>query len=161
TSPIRRRWLKIVSSKAKSPGKRGNTFRPLVETMEDRVVPSANAAPDLLIARTSIGIDSGSYPEASSFTPAQMRQAYGFDHITFGSIKGDGTGQTIAIVDAYDDPKLVSSTDPTFLTSDLHVFDQTFGLPDPPSFQKINQTGGTTPPSADAGWGLEISLDVE
>ena len=36
-------------------------------------------------------------------TPA-IRTAYGVNEIGFGAIAGDGTGQTIAIVDAYDDP---------------------------------------------------------
>jgi len=45
--------------------------------------------------------------------------------------------------------------------SDLKTFDRTFGLPDPPSFKKVNQTGGTSYPQADAGWAGEIALDVE
>ena len=67
-------------------------------------------------------------------------------------IPGDGSGQTIAIVDAYDAPNIAA---------DLHVFDQQFGLPDPPSFVKVNQTGGTNYPRPDDGWGMEIALDVE
>jgi hypothetical protein len=55
----------------------------------------------------------------SGTTPSQIRHAYGFDQIQFGSIKGDGTGQTIAIVDAYDAPKI---------TTDLQSFNSTFGL---------------------------------
>jgi subtilase family serine protease len=96
-----------------------------VELLEDRSVPSV-------------------------FAPSQIRHAYGFDQITFanGSIVGNGAGQTIAIVDAYDDP---------FIFSDLHRFDQTFGLPDPPVFTKAMQYG-TRP---DAGWAGEIALDVE
>jgi hypothetical protein len=126
-----------------------------VEELEDRLVPSASATPDYVLARTSIGIDSGSTPQQSGgFTPQQLRQAYGFDQIWFnnGTIRGDGSGQTIAIVDAYDNPNIAS---------DLHVFDQTFGIPDPPSFLKVNQTGGVAYPSADPGWGLEEALDVE
>src|SRR5438132_9557250 len=43
------------------------------------------------------------------YTPQQISKAYGFDSITLddglgGSIKGDGASQTIAIVDAYNDP---------------------------------------------------------
>ena len=46
-------------------------------------------------------------------TPNQIRGAYGLgsytsgmliNAVTFGGIQGDGRGQTIAIVDAYDDP---------------------------------------------------------
>jgi subtilase family serine protease len=84
----------------------------------------------------------------SIFTPAQIRHAYGFDQVMFGSVKGDGSGQTIAIVDAFDDPRIAS---------DLHVFDQTFGLRDP-VFTKATPQGT---PRTDSGWSLEISLDAE
>ena len=56
----------------------------------------------------------------TGLTPAQVRHAYGFDQISFANgVTGDGTGQTIAIVDAYDDPSFLNSTDPNFSTSDL------------------------------------------
>ena len=49
--------------------------------------------------------------------------------------------------------------------SDLNVFDSTFGLPacttSSGCFKKVNQTGGTSFPKKNAGWALEISLDVE
>jgi hypothetical protein len=84
-------------------------------------------------------------------TPAQIRQAYGFNQISFNGVTGDGTGETIAIVDAYDDPNI---------TSDLHQFDVKFGLPDP-TFNKVNQSGGSALPVANGGWASEIALDVE
>jgi len=86
-------------------------------------------------------------------TPAQIRQAYGFNSITFnnGTVAGDGSGTTIAIVDAYNDPNIAN---------DLHQFDLQFGLPDP-VLTKVNQTGGTTYPPANSGWITEIALDVE
>ncbi|HEX9374620.1 MAG TPA: hypothetical protein VGB19_00035 [Actinomycetota bacterium] len=70
--------------------------------------------------------------------------------------------QTIAIVDAFDDPTA---------KADLDVYDSTYGLPFFPScggsvttacFQKVNQDGNASPlPRKDAGWALEIALDVE
>src|SRR5436309_2595231 len=88
----------------------------------------------------------------TGYTPGQVRHAYGFDQISLpGGVPGDGSGTTIAIVDAYDDPTIAS---------DLHQFDVQFGLSDP-SFTKVNQSGGTTWPVADTGWSDEISLDVE
>ena len=59
--------------------------------------------------------------------------------------------------------QFVDSTAANFNTSDLHLFDQQFGIADPPSFLKLNQTGGTTLPSASGstGWSVEESLDVE
>ena len=86
--------------------------------------------------------------------PAQIRTAYGIDSISLGALVGNGAGQTIAIVDAYDDPNIVG---------DLQAFDAQFNLPAPPSFTKLNQTGGTTAPAASgsSGWAVEESLDVE
>src|SRR5205807_2169565 len=73
--------------------------------------------------------------------------------ITFsGNIKGDGTGQTIAIVDAFNHPSIVA---------DLNTFDAQFGIAAPPSFTIVNQNGGANLPRADAGWSSEIALDVE
>jgi subtilase family serine protease len=85
----------------------------------------------------------------SGLTPLQVRTAYGFSQIS-----NQGAGQTIAIVDAYDDPNI---------EADLGVFDATFGLPACTTangcFQKIYAAGRK--PRADAGWALEMSLDVE
>ena len=92
-----------------------------------------------------------------SFTPALVRHAYGFDRVAFldsahAQVAADGHGETIAIVDAYDDPNI---------SSDLAVFDSRFGLPAPPSFRKVNQTGGTTYPPPNQTWAGEIAIDVE
>ncbi|HZZ42833.1 MAG TPA: SdrD B-like domain-containing protein [Tepidisphaeraceae bacterium] len=95
-------------------------------------------------------------------TPAQVRKAYGVDSVSFNDITGTGAGQTIAIIDAYDDPSFVSSTNSNFLISDLHRFDTQFGIADPPSFLKVSQTGSQTSlPAYNSGWSGEIALDVE
>jgi len=70
--------------------------------------------------------------------------------------------ETIAIVDAYDD---------STIRNDLTAYDRTFGIPDLPNcsstittscFAKVNQNGLASPlPSKNAGWALEIALDVE
>ena len=138
-------------------------------TFERYLVPSTKAA------LSGMG-ESGMTPEGwgsrtpSGDTPAQIRAAYGMSAIRFSSVVGDGTGQTIAIVDAFDDPDLVDSTAPGFLNSDLAKFDQEFGLPDPPSFIKLNEYGsasdlpGTDPAGAgnpQGNWEVEEALDVE
>jgi subtilase family serine protease len=83
--------------------------------------------------------------------PATIKSVYGFSTSATA-----GAGKTIAIVDAYDDPSA---------ESDLAVFSSQFGLPACTSangcFTKVNQTGGTRYPRANAGWALEISLDVQ
>jgi CSLREA domain-containing protein len=101
-------------------------------------------------------------PVGFGYTPQQLQTAYGLNQISFAGINGDGRGQTIALVDAYDNPGFVNSSDPNFANSSLHQFDLALGLPDPPSFTKVNQNGQTTSlPPADSGWGPEIALDIE
>jgi hypothetical protein len=87
-------------------------------------------------------------------TPAQVRHAYGVDQITFPgpggtTVTGDGSGQTIAIVE--------EGVDPT-IEADLHTFDQFFKIPDPPSFQVVYQDGATNPDPDTVG---ETALDVD
>ncbi|MFT3883703.1 MAG: proprotein convertase P-domain-containing protein [Gemmatales bacterium] len=128
--------------------------------LEDRCVPTATASYDYVLNPLA-GATQYSSSGPVGLTPSQIRTAYGFNSISFESVTGDGSGQTIAIVDAYDNPKFVSSTSNSFNTSDLHLFDQAFGIADPPSFTKLNQNGGTSYPTGDTGWGGEIALDVE
>ncbi len=126
------------------------------EALEDRTLltalsGAAIARPALVLSPDATGYSS---PQGNWFTPAQIRQAYGISAIKFGSVAGDGSGTTIAIVEAYDQPNIVA---------DLHQFDQQYQLPDP-ALTRINQLGQSTPlPSADpsGAWGLETSLDVE
>src|ERR1043166_4328557 len=74
------------------------------------------------------------------YTPSEIRIAYGLNQVTFGNVTGDGTGQTIAIIDAYNNPNI---------KADLHAFDVAFGLADPPVFSVVSQTGGNTLPGVD------------
>ncbi|MGP0064912.1 MAG: hypothetical protein ACLQGP_15100, partial [Isosphaeraceae bacterium] len=110
--------------------------------------------------------DNGNATAAQSgYGPATIRAAYGVNDISFNGIVGDGAGQTIAIVDAYDNPDLVNSTAANFATSDLGVFDTEFNIPNLPSFSftKVGQTGGAPPTATDptGGWEAEEALDVE
>ncbi len=93
-------------------------------------------------------------PSGAGYTAAQIRAAYGFSNVSFGSTAADGRGQTIAIIDAYNDPNI---------TSDLAAFDAGMGLAAPPSFRVVNESGGTSLPSIDPsqGWEGEEALDVE
>ncbi len=78
-------------------------------------------------------------------TPNQVTHAYGIDQIRFGNTAGTGSGQTIAIIDPGDDSALVNTGAPSFSTSDLAKFDAATGLPDPPSFTVVNETGAARP----------------
>ncbi len=89
---------------------------------------------------------------ASGYTPSQITSAYGLNAITFTSstgstVKGDGTGETIALIEMYNDPNL---------QSDLETFDAKYSLPNP-TLTVVNQAGSQT----DSGWAVEESLDVE
>jgi subtilase family serine protease len=90
----------------------------------------------------------------SGYTPAQIRAAYGFSSVSFGSTAANGSGQTIAIIDAYNDPNIAS---------DLATFDKAMGIAAPASFKIVNQSGGSALPGSDPsqGWEGETSLDVE
>jgi subtilase family serine protease len=107
--------------------------------------------------------------DIAGLTPAQVRKAYGFDQVQFSQVVGhgrhgkakhatavsaDGSGQTIAIVDAFHAPTV---------QQDLSVFDQQFGLPDTDAKGKPVLTVAMPQgkPSVDAGWASEIALDVE
>src|SRR5207302_6022695 len=95
----------------------------------------------------------GTNPTPVGYDPAQIRHAYGFDQITFGKgVKGDGTGQTIAIVDAYDDPNIFK---------DLDVFDSTFGIPGGAASSFLTKATPQGKPRTSSNWAGEISLDVE
>jgi hypothetical protein len=89
---------------------------------------------------------------AGGLTPAQLASAY-----EYVPAEGGG-GQTVALVDAYDDPSI---------EKDLATFDGHYGLAACTSangcFEKVSQTGSTTElPKADKeGWSVEITLDVE
>jgi subtilase family serine protease len=85
----------------------------------------------------------------SGFGPGDLRSAY--------NLTTSGTSsQTVAIVDAYDDPKA---------ESDLGVYRAQYGLPACTTangcFKKVNQNGGGSAPRANGGWAQEISLDLD
>jgi len=90
-------------------------------------------------------------PTPSGLFPADLQNAYKLPSSTAGS------GQTIGIVDAFDDPNA---------EADLGVYRGQFGLPPCTTangcFRKVNQNGSSTNlPRRDGGWAQEISLDLD
>jgi hypothetical protein len=85
-------------------------------------------------------------------TPAYLQEAYDLAYLS----QTAGTGETVAVVDAFDDPNA---------ESDLAAYRTEFGLPACTSangcFTKVDQTGDTNYPAPDSGWELEISLDLD
>ena len=116
-------------------------------------------------------------PGPAGYIPQQIQTAYGLstgsaynNNISFGGIKGDGTGQTIGIFEEGYNPAFVDTSSPNYSTSALAVFDKTFGLPDPPSLTFVDHTGtplsstnnsSNNPDFFDYGAGPEIALDIE
>lgn len=79
----------------------------------------------------------------NGYDPTEIRDAYGLNQVS-----ATGSGETIAIVDAYGSPTV---------QNDLSVFDSQFGLP--AANLTVAYPNGT--PRANSGWALETSLDVE
>jgi hypothetical protein len=127
----------------------------------ERAVCPGPAASGFARCHAHVVLDGHGSPAAGAippgYGPAQLHGAYSLPTAA-------PLAQTIAIVDAYDDPSA---------RNDLTVYDKTFGIPDLPTcpstslsatscFLKVNQQGSTSRlPSANAGWALEIALDVE
>jgi subtilase family serine protease len=104
----------------------------------DRAVPDSYAAPD------------GAGTQPSGFSPASLEAAYGLSTSPFA-----GAGQTIAIVDSFDNANVAA---------ELAAFDAFWDLPvcGAGCFTKVDQNGGVNYPSpAPSDWALEIAMDVE
>lgn len=87
----------------------------------------------------------------AGYAPADLQSAYQLPSASHGS------GQTVAIVDAYDNPQA---------EADLAAYRAQYGLPPCTTangcLRKVNQSGTADPlPLQDPGWGLEISLDLD
>jgi subtilase family serine protease len=97
-------------------------------------------------------------PAISGYTPQQIQQAYGVNKLLNNGT--NGKGETIAIVDAYYDPNILS---------DANTFNKQFNLPlfnssGGPTLKVVASGGGSASslnqdPTGD--WPLETSLDVE
>ena len=95
------------------------------------------------------GRANGSAGPTFGLQPAMVRHVYGFD-----ALANQGSGQVIGIVDAYDYPNA---------EADLAIFNQQFNLPTCSSsngcFRKVFAAGRQ--PAVDAGWSMEMALDIE
>jgi hypothetical protein len=108
------------------------------------VAPQAACQAEVVPAEQALGVPSG-------FGPTDLQSAYQLPSASRGS------GQTVAIVDAYDNPQA---------EADLAAYRAQYGLPPCTTangcFAKVNQSGTAAPlPPQDPGWGLEISLDLD
>lgn len=114
---------------------------PSVARCHARIVTKADAAtPEATTA-----------PSAGAYIPTDLRSAYAVPAAPAGA------GQTIAIVDAYDNP---------YAETDLAAYRSRFGIPPCTTangcFRKVNQDGQPGPyPAGNVGWGQEIALDLD
>lgn len=102
------------------------------------------------------------------YTPQQVIQAYGLNKIILGGgVIGTGVGQTVAIYEQNPGSNFSSSTDQAnYDNSDLHEFDNLFGLedfgdgsvPGQPIFLQLNMNGSNTTAQSPNG---EETQDIE
>jgi hypothetical protein len=113
------------------------------------------APPGRVSCSDEVVVDAGGHalssdaPRGGAYGPAEFHAAYSLPTTA-------PTPATIAIVDAFDHPRI---------ESDLAAYSAYYGLPDCTSangcFRKVDEFGGSSYPEQDAGWSLEIALDVE
>ena len=88
---------------------------PLVVASHMYIVPSTGlpAQPGAVPAGAPVQI-------SGSLSPAQVTTAYGItntsgvNQISLNGVTGNGAGETVAVIDAFDDPDLLDSSDPKF-----------------------------------------------
>ncbi len=107
--------------------------------------------------RSAESVGLGSAPVGDGYGPSDLQSAY---NLTGASASG-GTGESVAVVDAYNDPNAVS---------DLATYRSSWGLPACDTgtgagcLSVVNQYGQASPLPANSGttgWATEESLDVD
>jgi subtilase family serine protease len=123
--------------------------------LAQRVCPDGGPAEAHCHAWVRVDLPPQAAPAATStikgYRAVDLQSAYKLPSSTAGA------GQTVAIVDAFDDPNAAS---------DLAVYRSQFGLPPCTTangcFKKVNQNGAQgSYPRSDRGWSQEISLDLD
>ena len=142
----------------------------------DQSVPETSYADNTISFSFTAALPAVNY---LTYSVSQIRAAYGIDSIpSFGAESPDGTGQTIGIVDAFNDPNIITdldgfdesmnmttNTSPTLYqaygpaSSILTVFNQ--DGTDITSEIGDSGVGGVPLVQPSGGWELEETLDVE
>ncbi len=111
----------------------------------------------MVLIRTNVGqkaqavLSPNAAPVGDGYGPSNLQSAYALPSSTAGS------GETVAVVDAFNDPNAAS---------DLATYRSDWGLPACGSgcFEQVNENGATSPLPAAAGttgWDVEESLDID
>lgn len=113
-----------------------------------------------LAAQSADWLDQTAHPPLQHIvTPETALPGYGpwplMDAYGFRSVKDKGKGQTIALVDAFDDPTA---------ETDLATFSSQFDLPPCTTANgcfKLIYEGGKKPPADTIGWSNEVAVDTQ
>jgi subtilase family serine protease len=124
----------LISDPTRGTGRRGAMREGAITTgPEQEVSPALHGS----------GVEGG-------YSPQDLRRAYALPSEIAGA------GQTVAIVDAFDDPNA---------EADMNHYRSEYGIASCTAssgcFRKADQNGGTSYPQPDAGWAGEISLDLD
>src|SRR5690242_10203503 len=99
-----RLWRRRSPSVQQSNQSKQKKRKPQLELLETRDVPTV-FSPTHVLTSAAGTVTPLATAGPTGYSPTQIRHAYGFDQIGLpGGATADGTGTTIAIVDAYDDP---------------------------------------------------------
>jgi hypothetical protein len=121
-----------------------------------RPIPTGSAFPLGSDAPAAGPASEAANPALAAYDPEELQSAYNLTTLA----ANQGAGETIALVDAYDDPNAAS---------DLAVYRSGYELPECTSqngcFSKVNQSGEAAnypqpSPSSD-DWSIEVSLDLD
>ena len=146
-----------ASPVSRAPGQTGQaSSQGSHSTPARRACPAAKPgdAACLALVRTNVRGHVGMFTAGTAPTgygPADLQSAYSLPSATAGA------GQTVAVVDAYNDPHAAA---------DLKIYRQQYGLPACTAasgcFRKVNEKGQQGPyPAADRNWAEEESLDID
>ncbi|HEY2440675.1 MAG TPA: hypothetical protein VGI07_10610 [Solirubrobacteraceae bacterium] len=114
---------------------------------------SAPAAGASAASAVAVGSSSAGTSAPAPGTPAWLQQAYDLSYLS----ATQGSGDTIAVIDAFND---------WYAESDLATFRSTYGLPACTTangcFRKVNQSGSSSHlPPQNSAWATEIALDLD
>ena len=127
------------------------TVHPHKKVCPDKPAPAVHCDAEIVTSDDGVTPLGSSLPPSSAYEPADLQAAYALPSAT------GGAGQTVAVVDAFDDPKA---------EADLALYRAHYGMTACTTangcFKKVNQNGAASPlPAGNSGWAQEISLDLD
>ncbi|HEY1914386.1 MAG TPA: carboxypeptidase regulatory-like domain-containing protein [Streptosporangiaceae bacterium] len=147
TSPVTRHFVTAAPVSRLAPAARGDVRQSCA------AAPAKGHAACTAMYLTDVKPHRGTFDADTvpvGYGPADLQSAYSLPSATAG------TGQTVALIEAYDDPAA---------EADLAVYRSQYGLKPCTTangcFRKVNQSGGTSYPAPNASWAEETSVDMD